>query len=58
MQNMQNLFEKLKLKSKTLYYSKQLKKYEQNTKRTWAIIKEVINKIKTINHSLTRRLIN
>ena len=52
-----NLFEKLKLKSKTLYYSKQLKKFEHNTKRTWAIIKEVINKTKTINHSLPRRLI-
>ena len=52
-----NLFEKLKLKSKTLYYSKQFKKIEHNTKITWATIKEVINKTKTINHSLPRRLI-
>ena len=41
------LFEKLKFKSKQLYYKNLINKYKNNIKKTWSIIKEVINKTNT-----------
>ena len=36
-----NIFEKLKKKSKQLYYIDQMHKYQQNSKMKWQIIKEI-----------------
>ena len=38
------LYEKIKKKSKTSYYQRQLKLFEGDIKKTWKIIKEVIGK--------------
>ena len=44
--NYKNLFEKLKRKSKQLYYSSLLNKYQNNSKKTWQIMKEITGKLK------------
>ena len=49
------LFEKLKFKSKQLYYKNLINKYKNNIKKTWSIIKEVINKTNTKRNFLPRK---
>ena len=44
--NYKNLFEKIKKKSKNLYYSSLLKKYENKSKKTWQVMKEITGKSK------------
>lgn len=39
-----NLFEKLKYKAKTQYYKSQLTKYQNNARKTWETIKEILGK--------------
>jgi hypothetical protein len=49
--NYKNLFEKIKKKAKQLHYSSLFKKYLNNSKKTWQLIKEITGKgrIKTSN---------
>ena len=42
---------------KTLYFNGQLRKYQNNVKKTWDVIKEVIGSTKPISHTLPKRLI-
>ena len=44
-----NVFEKLKLQSKILYFRNKLKQYENNIKNTWKIMKVIIGKSKVYN---------
>ena len=47
------LFEKLRKKTKVIYYSKLLHKYQADSKRTWQVMKKVFwetNKIKSPPH--------
>ena len=47
------LFEKLRKKTKVIYYSKLLHKYQTDSKRTWQVMKKVFwetNKIKSPPH--------
>ena len=44
--NYKNLFEKIRKKSKKSYYSSLIKKYENNPKKTWLIMKEITGKKK------------
>ena len=39
-----NLFEKLKVQSKKLYFQNKLKQYENNIKKAWKIMKVIIGK--------------
>jgi len=39
-----NLFEKLKLSAKRLYFKKRLTRFQGNAKRTWGTIKEILGK--------------
>ena len=55
--NYKKLFESIKLKSKANYYKDQLDKYQNNIKKTWDVIKEVIGNTKPISHTLPKRLI-
>ena len=47
-----NIFEKLKKKSKQLYYIDQMHKYQQNSKMKWQIIKEITGKLKQKGNNL------
>ena len=40
-----NLFESIKWKSKTTYFSTQILKYKINMKKTWSVRKEIIRKM-------------
>ena len=51
------LFETIKQKSKSNYFNKQLCKYQNNVKKTWDVIKEVIGTTKSNSHSLPKRLV-
>ena len=51
------LFESVKQKSKSNYFSNRLYKYHNNAKKTWDIIKEVIGSSKPSSHTLPARLI-
>ena len=55
--NYKRLFETIKHKSKTNYFNDQLIKYQNNVKKTWDVIKEVIGSTKSISHTLPKRLI-
>ena len=54
--NYKNLFESVKSRFKKQYYSKLIIKYKNNVKKTWEVIKKVIGKTKSYNHSLLRKL--
>ena len=49
-----SLFEILKEKSKKLFYKKKLADWENNVKKTWDTIKEVIGKAKLIDNGLPK----
>ena len=51
-----NLFEKLKLQSKKLYFQNKLKQYENNIKNTWKIMKVIIGKSKVYNENFPKIL--
>ena len=55
--NYKRLFESVKQKSKTKYYSERLSKYQNNVKKTWDVIKEVIGSTKSSSNILPKRLI-
>ena len=55
--NYKRLFESIKQKSKTKYYSERLSKYQNNVKKTWDVIKEVIGNTKSSSNILPNRLI-
>ena len=50
-------FESIKVKSKSNYYKNRLDKYQNNVKKTWDVIKEIIGNSKLISHTLPKRLI-
>ena len=50
------LFEKLKKKSKKLYYSSLLNKYQNNSKKTWEVMKELTGKVKSKSQALPAML--
>ena len=52
-----SLFEILKKKSKKLFYKKKLTDCENNVKKTWATIKEVIGKSKLIDNGLSKMMV-
>ena len=54
--NYRRLFETIKRKSKRNYYNERLDKYQNNIKKTWDIIKEVIGNIKSNSKNLPTRL--
>ena len=51
------LFETIKHKSKANYFNERLNKYQNNVKKTWDVIKEVIGSTKSNSHTLPKRLI-
>ena len=55
--NYKNLYEKLRKKSKKNYYSDQLKKYQNNSKQLWKIMKEITGKQKEKSNSLPQTII-
>ena len=55
--NYKRLFESIKLRSKAKYYKDCLDKYQNNVKKTWDVIKEVIGNTKPISHTLPKRLV-
>ena len=50
------LFEKIKHNSKKTYYSKLLLKHQNNAKKTWSVMKEIIGKSKYDSSSFPRRI--
>ena len=55
--NYRKLFESIKQRAKSQYYSKMILHYKDNKKKTWEITKEVIGKGKLVNNSLPKQLI-
>ena len=55
--NYKRLFETIKKKSKANYFNERLNKYQNNIKKTWDVIKEVIGSSKSNSHSLPKRLV-
>ena len=55
--NYRKLFESIKQRAKSQYYSKMILHYKDNIKKTWQIMKEVIGKDKLVNNSLPKHLI-
>ena len=55
--NYKNLFEKLKLKSKKNYYSALFKKYEDNARMEWKIMKEITGKIKVLDNTFPIKIV-
>ena len=55
--NYRKLFESIKQRAKSQYYSKMILHYKGNIKKTWQIIKEVMGKGKLANNSLPKHLI-
>ena len=51
------LFESIKQRAKSQYYSKMILYYKGNIKKTWQIRKEVIGKGKLVSNSLPKHLI-
>ena len=43
-QTYQNLFEKLKKKARVNYFKSEIRKYQQNARKTWETIKEILGK--------------
>ena len=52
-----NLFEKLKKLSKEVYFQNKLKKFENNIKNTWKVMKSIIGKSRVQNDSFPKSLI-
>ena len=55
--NYKRLFESIKQKSKSNYFKERLYKYQNNVKKTWDVIKEVIGSTKSNTHALPKKLI-
>ena len=55
--NSRKLFESIKQRAKSQYYSKMILHYKDNIKQTWQIMREVIGKGKLVNNSLPKHLI-
>ena len=55
--NYKRLFETIKLKSKTNYYNERLNNYQNNVKKTWDIIKEIIGNTTPSLHTLPKKII-
>ena len=51
-----NLFDKLKLQSKKLYFQNKLKQYKNNIKITWKIIEVIIGKPDVYNDNFPKSL--
>ena len=54
--NYKNHFEKIKI-IKKIYYYNLLQKHQNNVKKTWIIMKEIIGKSKFQSKNLPRRVI-
>ena len=52
-----SLFEIFKEKSRKFYYARQLDSCEQNMKKTWDTIKEVIGKTKTFKNGISKSMV-
>ena len=52
-ENYRKLFESIKQRAKSQYYSKMILHYKDNIKKTWQIMKEVIDKGKIVDNSLS-----
>ena len=52
-----SLFESLKRKSKRIYYSSKIKEFENNAKKTWGVLKELIGKARNTESSLPIKLV-
>ena len=55
--NYKRLFESVKEKSKKNYFNERLNKYQNNVKKTWHVIKEVIGNLKPVAHTLPKRIV-
>ena len=55
--NYRKLFESIKQRAKSQYYSKMILHYKDNLNKTWQIMKEVIGKGKLVNKSLPKHII-
>ena len=55
--NYKRLFETIKQKSKVNYFNERLNKYQNNIKKTWDVIKEIIGSTKSSSHHLPKKLI-
>ena len=51
-----NLFEKLRKRSKKVYYSNLINKYQNDSKRIWHTLKELSGKIKAKSNSLPKTI--
>ena len=51
------LFESIKNKSKKSYYSEQINKYKNDSRKTWNVIKEVIGKTKIKKNIIPLKLV-
>ena len=54
--NYKSLFEKLRKKAKIAYYSKLLRKYKTDSKRTWQVMEKITGKQKTKSNLLPREI--
>ena len=52
-----SLFESLKKKSKKIYYRRRLENYQNDIKKSWDVIKEIIAGVKSTKGSFPRRMI-
>ena len=52
-----SLFESLKRKSKKIYYTRRLENYQNDVKKSWDVIKEIIGKAKLTKKSFPKRMI-
>ena len=52
-----SLFEIFKEKSRKFYYARELDSCEQNMKKTWDTIKEVIGKTKTFKNGISKSMV-
>ena len=50
------IFEKLRKKGKQSYYSSQIAKYKNDSKKTWQIMKEITGKVKSKSENLPKML--
>ena len=52
-----SLFESLKRKSKKIYYTRRLENYQNDIKKSWDVIQEIIAGVKSTKGSFPRRMI-
>ena len=52
---MQTVFESIKWRSKQNHYSEKVLKFKYNFKKTWAVMKEQIGKVKLKSSNLSRK---